>query len=373
MEPLRETREVKGRKGEKEEERKRRRKERRKEKRREKRNKERLEELIVIQKGEELLGGLRRKKRRWKKLGVSKEVWRWLEEGAPLLFEKGKRPQPRRVRVVRGDKKANEVLEKYVREQEEEGWVRRVETRPEVISPIFAIPKKRKREVESNSGFETCEQNTKGSEISERELRGSGDNVESRRLYGEGGYQERFPSHGDERRTQKISGFSSGERVLPIRGDGDGKHSVTIHISQTGETSNRICQGQDGDSSSVVCPRFVGNGKVEDRGGGKHGGGIVITEEFGMAHKLGEVGVGSKTNEGVLRDDDRYIGGGTNDKSTISEEEIDKKGGTKVVRGGREGTSISENGCKSSGKMPSNIEGGSNNTNFHKESDEMLT
>ena len=232
--------------------------------------------------------------------------------------------------------------------------------------------KKRKREVESNSGFETCEQNTKGSEISERELRGSGDNVESRRLYGEGGYQERFPSHGDERRTQKISGFSSGERVLPIRGDGDGKHSVTIHISQTGETSNRICQGQDGDSSSVVCRRFVGNGKVEDRGGGKHGGGIVITEEFGMAHKLGEVGVGSKTNKGVLRDDDRYIGGGTNDKSTISEEEIDKKGGTKVVRGGREGTSISENGCKSSGKMPSNIEGGSNNTNFHKESDEML-
>ena len=126
------------------EEKKRKKKLKKKEKRRQKRNQERIEELIVVQTGERLLGSLKRNRKKWKKLGVSKEVWRWLEEGAPLLFEKRKRPQPRRVRVVRGDKRANEVLRKFVEEQEEEGWVEKTRVRPEVISPIFAIPKKEK-------------------------------------------------------------------------------------------------------------------------------------------------------------------------------------------------------------------------------------
>ena len=105
----------------KEKEKKRRkRKERRigkeKKRKRKKERKEReIDELIILQKEEKIVGALERKKRKWKKkIKVGREVWSWLEKGVPLLFEKGKRP--RIIKEIRMEKEAEEVLKKYIKE-----------------------------------------------------------------------------------------------------------------------------------------------------------------------------------------------------------------------------------------------------------------
>jgi len=119
-------------------------KEKKRKKKKERKERE-IDELIILQKEEKIVGALERRKRRWKKkIKVSKEVWSWLEKGVPLLFEKRKRPKPRIIKEIRMEKEAEEVLKRYIKEQEDLGFIKEEETPPTVVSPIFVIPKKEK-------------------------------------------------------------------------------------------------------------------------------------------------------------------------------------------------------------------------------------
>ena len=62
-------------------------------------------------------GALQKRKKRWKKLRVPKEVWNYLEEGVPLLFQGRQRPKPRIIKTIKAGSEAEKKLGEYVQEQ----------------------------------------------------------------------------------------------------------------------------------------------------------------------------------------------------------------------------------------------------------------
>jgi len=68
-------------------------------------------------------------------------VLRVLKQGAPLLFENGL-PPPRTIKSFPSSAEANEVISKWLTSALNDKEVALSSTRPRVISPIFAIPKK---------------------------------------------------------------------------------------------------------------------------------------------------------------------------------------------------------------------------------------
>ena len=128
--------------GRKKKEKNRKRKEKERKKKKSKRRLERvIDELILIQKNRTVAGALQKRKKRWKKLRVPKEVWSYLEEGVPLLFQGRQRPKPRIIKTIRVGTEAEKKLGEYVQEQLSLGFIEETKRAPKIVSPIFAIPK----------------------------------------------------------------------------------------------------------------------------------------------------------------------------------------------------------------------------------------
>jgi hypothetical protein len=69
------------------------------------------------------VGSLERKKKIWrKKLVAQKLVWEILEMGVPLMFHQ-KRLKPRRIRNMFMNEETLTILDRYVVEQMEKGFV----------------------------------------------------------------------------------------------------------------------------------------------------------------------------------------------------------------------------------------------------------
>lgn len=91
--------------------------------------------------GEKMGGKVHRHRGAWRRLKLSDELWRWLREGVPLALGVRK-PPPRRIRPVGHPKKVQKILDEYIQEQLQLGFVEETKEEPTVTSPIFAIPKR---------------------------------------------------------------------------------------------------------------------------------------------------------------------------------------------------------------------------------------
>src|SRR5436190_2685746 len=88
-------------------------------------------------------GSLRRRRKVWTTLSapISALVWRVLHKGAPLLFER-RRPPPRTIKARPLNNETLKVVQDFIKDGLDCGEIEECKRRPQVLSPLFVIPKK---------------------------------------------------------------------------------------------------------------------------------------------------------------------------------------------------------------------------------------